>query len=322
MTSLKEAASQLAELPGVHLDRDAPLSRYTRFAIGGPVALLADISDEKSFAAAWRLLHCNSGTPVAVIGGGSNLVVADAGYPGVILRFTADTIEADGNCVRSAAGAELQDLVDFTIARGLAGIHTMTGVPGWVGGAIYGNAGAYGRSMHQNVTSVRFFDGREIRQIPNGACGFRYRHSRFKENKCCVVFSTEVELTPADAADLERQASEILAIRNAKYPPTMRCAGSIFKNLLYDELPDEVRGQVDPKVIREGKIPSAWFLEQVGAKGIRNGDIEVATYHANLIYNTGHGTAAQVREVIDDLKERVHSRFGFELEEEVQYIGF
>ena len=102
----------------------------------------------------------------------------------------------------------------------------------------------------------------------------------------------------------------------------MKCAGSIFKNLILAELPEAVRRLVPERVIREGKVPSAYFLEQVGAKGIENGDIRVADYHANLIYNAGQGTARQLCETIAALKLRVEQRFGLTLEEEVQYVGF
>jgi UDP-N-acetylmuramate dehydrogenase len=102
----------------------------------------------------------------------------------------------------------------------------------------------------------------------------------------------------------------------------MKCAGSIFKNLILKNLDDPVRRVVPDKVVREGKVPSAWFLEQVGAKGMRNGDIRVADYHANLIYNAGCGTALQLCQVIGELKSRVQREFGLELEEEVQYVGF
>jgi UDP-N-acetylmuramate dehydrogenase len=169
---------------------------------------------------------------------------------------------------------------------------------------------------------VRFFDGSEIREFTNEECGFRYRHSRFKENKRWIILSSAWRLAAGDASALRKQANEILAVRNAKYPPEMKCAGSIFKNLLFADLPESVKSQVDPRVVREGKVPSAYFLEQVGAKGMKNGDIHVADYHANLIYNAGAGTATQVREIIDDLKQRVWGRFGFEVEEEVQYVGF
>jgi UDP-N-acetylmuramate dehydrogenase len=198
----------------------------------------------------------------------------------------------------------------------------MTGIPGWVGGAVYGNAGAYGRSTHETIRSVRFLDGEKLREFNNAECGFRYRHSRFKENKRWIVVSSQWELNPGDAAALRKQADDIRAVRDAKYPPTMKCAGSIFKNLLLAELPAAVQSEVDPKVVREGKVPSAYFLERVDAKGMKNGDIHVADYHANLIYNAGAGTAIQVREIVDDLKRRVRDRFGFDVEEEVQYVGF
>jgi UDP-N-acetylmuramate dehydrogenase len=318
---MQDLAAALAATPGVRVLLDAPLSECTRFGLGGPAAILADADTEQAFAAAWRLCS-RADVRVEIIGGGSNLVAADAGFAGAVLRYTASELEAEGARVTAAAGAELQALVDFTIDHGLAGIHTMTGVPGWVGGAVYGNAGAYGRSMHQSVVGVRFFDGFHVRTFDNTACGFRYRHSTFKDHKDWIVFSTTLELAAGDAGELRQAADEILAIRNAKYPPTMKCAGSIFKNLILMELPERARFAVDPKVVREGKVPSAWFLEQVGAKGIRNGGIHVAEYHANLIYNAGGGTAAQVREVVEDLKRRVCSRFGFTLAEEVQYVGF
>ena len=321
MHDFSAAALRLAEIEGLRIEPDAPLSRYTRFGLGGPASLLVDVAREKSLNCAIARLE-SDGLPYVIIGGGSNLVVNDAGYAGVVLRYTASCVCLKDGLVHAEAGADLQALVDFSIDNGLSGIHTMTGIPGWVGGAIYGNAGAYGRSTHENVKSVRFFDGSGIRAFANADCGFKYRHSRFKDNKRWIILSSLWELKAGDATALRKQADEILAIRNAKYPPDMKCAGSIFKNLLFAELPTSVQSTVDPKVIREGKVPSAYFLEQVGAKGIRNGDIHVADYHANLIYNAGHGTAKQVREIVNDLKARVRSKFGFDVEEEVQYVGF
>ena len=121
---------------------------------------------------------------------------------------------------------------------------------------------------------------------------------------------------------LRRAADDIVKIRNEKFPPTMRCAGSIFKNFLIAGLPSDVAAQVPELVVREGKIPAAWFLEQIGAKGMTRGDIQVASYHANLVYNRGAGTAADLCALIDELKARVRDRFGIQAEEEVQYVGF
>jgi len=198
----------------------------------------------------------------------------------------------------------------------------MTGIPGFVGGALYGNAGAYGRSIQELVECIHATDGNGITAFRNEDCHFRYRSSIFKDSKQWVILSTELRFTPGDAAALAEKAAGIRAIRDAKYPPDMKCAGSIFKNLLFAELPPSVQAQVPPALVREGKVPSAWFLEQAGVKGLRRGDIQVATYHANLVYNDGAGTAADLVWVIEELKRRVYERFGFELEEEVQYAGF
>lgn len=312
---------RLAAIPNLQVSENVPLARHTRFAIGGSARFFADASTEAALAAAIETIR-SEGAALSVIGGGTNLVVSDAGFDGVVLRYIAGSIDITGEFTSAGAGAVLQSLVDATIDAGLHGIQTMTGIPGWVGGAIYGNAGAYGQSIHERVESVRFFDGRVVREIGNAECEFRYRESIFKQRKDWIVLSATLRLEPGDGAALRATADGILKIRNEKYPPTMRCAGSIFKNLLLVELPESVRAQVPERVVREGKVPSAYFLEVAGAKGMSDGGIRVADYHANLIYNDAGGTAEQVRRIIDELKGRVRERFGFDLEEEVQYVGF
>ena len=188
----------------------------------------------------------------------------------------------------------MQDLVDFTIARGLKGLETLSGIPGSVGAAVYGNAGAYGHSISERVVKVQFFDGACVRVFDNEECEFHYRESIFKRHKEWIIFSTQLLLDADDAAALRKTADDILKVRNEKFPVTMKCAGSIFKNLLLKDLPPAVAAEVPGNVVREGKIPAAWFLEQVGAKGMVRGDIHVANYHANLIYNAGAGTAADL----------------------------
>jgi UDP-N-acetylmuramate dehydrogenase len=172
------------------------------------------------------------------------------------------------------------------------------------------------------VKSVQFFDGETVREFDNAACEFHYRESVFKKHKEWIIFSAELEFDEGDAAQLRRQADETRRIRDEKYPSTMKCAGSIFKNLILSGLSGAVRARVPGEVVREGKVPSAWFLEQAGAKGMKNGGIEVAAYHANLIYTAGGGTSRQAVEIIDKLKARVQAQFGLLLEEEVQYVGF
>jgi UDP-N-acetylmuramate dehydrogenase len=312
--------ASLAAIPRLSLSENVPLSSCTRFGIGGPARLLVDAGADNALAAAMAVIR-SAGTPWALIGGGTNLVADDAGFSGVVLRYTAAGIRIDGTRIAVQAGALLQALVDSSIQAGLRGLETMTGIPGWVGGAIYGNAGAYGHSIAERVVSVRYFDGECVRELSGDGCEFQYRESIFKRHKDWIVLEATLRLDPADAAELARTAEGILKIRNAKYPPAMRCAGSIFKNLFLTQLAPRIRSLVPGQVIREGKVPSAYFLEQVGAKGITDGGIRVADYHANLVYNTGGGTSGQVAHVVGVLKQRVRERFGLELEEEVQYLA-
>lgn len=325
MVSFDQARERLASIPLLQITRNEPLARHTRFGLGGPAALYAETADEAAFLAAVRVAR-TSGLSWVVIGEGTNLLVSDAGYRGIVLRYRGAAIEVEGERVTAQAGALLQDVVNATLLNGLKGLHSMTGIPGNIGAAVYGNAGAYGSSISDFVERVRFFDGEQVREADNAGCGFRYRGSAFKRSRLSgaarLILSVDLRLPRGDAEELRKSADEILSMRNRKYPPDMRCAGSIFKNLILAELPKQVRSVVPATVVKGGKVPSAWFLDQVQAKGIRVGGIEVATYHANLVYNSGSGTAAQARELIGELKRRVRDRFHLELEEEVQYMGF
>ncbi len=317
----EEIIQSLAAIPNLQVAAGALLASYTRFGIGGPAVVLADTPQVASFVAALETARSSS-MPVVVIGGGTNLIVADEGFPGVVLRFRSDRIVAAGNRVTADAGAELEALVDYAVERGLAGLQTLARIPGWVGAAVYGNAGAYGHSISETVSKVTYTDGRQVSTLTHAECEFRYRESVFKRRKDWNLLSAELLLAEADPGELRRAAAEIRQVRDRKFPPAMKCAGSIFKNLILTEMPAAAAAEVPEAVVREGKAPAAWFLEQVGAKGMVRNGIRVADYHANLVYNAGGGTARDLIALISELKSRVHDRFGMELEEEVQYIGF
>jgi len=319
MSTTEEARGRLAGIPGLTVSTCTPLSRYTRFGIGGPADILVETGSAEAFVAALDIAR-SSGLPTVVIGGGTNLIVSDRGFRGIVLRYRGDCLQASGEAVVADAGAVLQDLVDFAIARGLGGLETLAGIPGSVGAAVYGNAGAYGHSISERVAGVRFYDGREIRVAGSAECAFEYRGSAFKQNRPWVIFSVELLLDAGDAGALRQTADEILRIRNEKFPATMKCAGSVFKNLMVKDLPAPLAAGIPSSAVRDGKVAAAWFLEQAGATGMARGDIRVAAHHANLIYNAGAGTAADLCALIADLKARVRQRFGIGLEEEVQYV--
>jgi len=320
MTDFEQVLRRLSPVDGLSVLPAAELRDHTRFRLGGPCLFLADARTPRAFETAYRILD-GSGLPWTSIGAGTNLIVSDEGYAGAVLRYSAAGISAEGNRIIVDAGAELNALIDFANEHALAGMESMAGIPGWVGAAIYGNAGAYGQSIHQRIESVQFFDGQAVREWDNVECGFRYRHSRFKDQKEYQILSARLLFEPGAGEALTAKSLKIRTARDAKFPPSMACAGSIFKNFLLTELPERARAAVPASKVIEGKVPAGWFLEEVGAKGLQVGGIRIADYHANLLYNTGTGTTADFRQLVAELKKRVRSQFDLSIEEEVQYIG-
>src|SRR5207248_9835562 len=154
--------------------------------------------------------------PPVIIGGGTNLIVSDDGVDGVVLRYTGSRIARDGMVLRVEGGAILQDVVDHSIGLGLRGLETLTGIPGYLGGAIYGNAGAYGHSIEELVERVRVSDGECVTTVRNPECRFRYRDSIFKARKEWVIVSADLRFQEGDSDELAKTAREIRAIRDAK----------------------------------------------------------------------------------------------------------
>lgn len=315
----------MARLQGLGADiavrQGVALREITRFGLGGPADFLVDVGSPSVVHEAIRLMR-GAGLPMVTLGGGSNLIVADGGFRGIVMRFTGGKLTRDHDTTIAEAGTVWQTVVDFHGDLGLTGMERMTGIPGWLGGAVYGNAGAYGQTIMDFVESVSIFDGERVREVLRADCGFAYRTSGFKAHQDWLLLSARIRLAAGDPLEIRQTAAEILATRNEKFPPTMKCAGSIFKNLQVAELPEKALNRVPPGVMRAGKVPAAWFLEQVASKGMRRGGIEVASYHANLIYNTGAGTATEACGLIDELQALVFQEFGLSLEAEVQYIGF
>ncbi len=314
-------ASALTRIPHLQLFPFEPLSRHTRFALGGPARLLVDVATIPALSAALDVLR-ESRHPFLLIGGGTNLVVSDHGFDGIVLRYRAENLELDGPTITAGAGLDLEALVDASVRAGLAGMEALKRIPGWVGAAIYGHAGAYGQQISDCLVSVTVHDGVSVRTLSREACEFRYRTSLFKQHRDWVILEAKFQMSLGDASALAARAEEIRTVRDEKFPPTLRCAGSTFKNCLLADLPATVQERVPGGMVKGGKVPAAWFLEQVGAKGMRRGGIHVADYHANLLFNDGQGRATELIALIDHLKQLVYREFTVLLEEEVQYVGF
>ena len=295
------------------------LAPHTNFRIGGPADLLVEVKNSSEILEAISYSQ-EKGIKFVVVGDGKNILVSDEGFRGLVIKITGGSLEIQGNKIICDAGANLNDVIKASVESGLSGMETLSGIPGSVGGAVFGNAGAYGQSISDVVGSVEIFDGRDTRIIKKGECEFGYRDSVFKR-KPWIVLRVTLDLVPSKEQELLEISRPILETRAKKFPWDMKCAGSYFKNVLVRELSEEVLGGIDKSKIIGGKIPAGYLLDSVGARGMSVGGIRVRDSHSNILFNDGSGSAKEVIELADRLKMLVKKKFGITLEEEVRYIA-
>ena len=311
--------------------------------IGGPARFFVSVKSEEELVAAIRSAEA-AGLKWTVVGEGSNLVAADKGFEGVVIqnkiekfelpprlagapakRATSSLIKGGerGSSVMVGGGNNLLKFIFKLNRLGLSGMEKMAGIPGTVGGAVYGCAGAYGQEIKDRLVKARVFDGKKFRWISKARCGFGYRHSAFKHKKNRIITAAVFELEKG-AKGLMGTSKGIIKLREKKYPPGLRCPGSFFANIKLADLPVRTRRPFTKKIPQDkimfGKVPAGYLLDEIGAKGMRQGGIRVASHHGNLIYNPNGGSARDVEKLARRLKSRVKKKFGIMIEEEVQYL--
>ncbi len=289
-----------------------PLAPLTTFRVGGPAEYLVEAPDAASLVAAARAGR-GLGLPVTLLGGGSNVLVADEGICGLVVRPHGGAIEAVGEgLVRADAGVTLNSLVRWTIARGLGGLEAWAGTPGTAGGAVFGNAHFRGAGIGGLVEQARLLapDG-SVADLRGTSLGFGYDRSRLQETGEILV-SVALRLRPGCAPDVLRATARAsLAHRKQTQPLHLPTAGCIFKN------PDPCRD-----TLPEGMPPSAGALiDRAGLKGRAAGGARVSTIHANFIVNEGKATAAEILALIRLCRDEVRRQFGVELELEIRLLG-
>lgn len=288
-----------------------PLSHWTTFRLGGPCPVAIDCGTADILASVWQTL-CRHGIRPRLIGGGSNLLVSDAGLDEVVVRFAApdaDVVIAD-DTVSVSAGAGLDHLAARTVEAGLDGLVTCSGIPGTVGGAIAGNAGAFGRQVGDVLIDVEALDAAGKRSVwPAETLGFSYRRSAV-EQLGLVLLRARFRLPRADASMLAEQRASILALRAEKHPDwrTTPTAGSFFKN-------------IEPTSKADRRQAAGWYLEQAGAGTMRVGGARTFERHANIVIAEAGATATDVKQLTDRMAEAVRERFGLVLVREVKIIG-
>ena len=301
------------------LRRSVPLCGYSTLGIGGPARYLATIRKAADLPS---LLDWSEAANVrrVIIGEGSNVLFPDSGFPGLVVQILIPGIEREGNEVTVGAGENLGSVIEWLSQSGLQGMERMYGIPGSLAGAVVGNAGAYGQEICQVLTEATVLraDGR-ITSMPAVQLDLGYRHSLFKQDRTLVLLNCRLRLHPGKG-NLQKISDAILKERSSKYPPGMKCPGSYFKNLKVEELEEGQLERIPTSFVMHGKIPAGKLLEAVGANGARKGDAAIASYHGNLIMNTGRATGRDVVWLARKYAGRVHESFGIRLEPEIRII--
>ncbi len=298
--------------PGAARRKMGPrLAEFTTFRLGGPCRGLTTCATRLELRRAIEQLG-EAGEPFVLMGGGSNLLVSDAGVDAHVIRYFSEKplIARAGNDLSVQASTRLDDLAAYTVLNGLDGLICCTGIPGTVGGAIVGNAGAFGEQIGDRVVSITAMDrsGNE-REMTADELSFGYRRSALADTDIIVV-AARLRLRPGDRERLRARRQEILALRASKHPDWQRIptAGSFFKN-------------IEPTSSAERRQAAGWFLEQAGAKSMRVGGARTFEKHANIIIAERGCKAADVLELARQMAARVKEKFGIDLHREVRLLG-
>ncbi len=302
MERLEELKKRLAErCPALELRINEPMSKHTTFRIGGPAALMALPKTAGEAKAAVKTAR-ELGIEPFFLGNGSNLLVADEGYPGFIIKLTwdFDGIREVNRGLEAGSAVLLSRLSNALVGRGLTGLEFAGGIPGSVGGAVTMNAGAYGGEMAQVLESVTFLDeAGEVCTLPASECGFGYRKSIFSQRKC-LILRARFRLEQGDGYAIKARMDELAAKRREKQPLEYPSAGSMFKR-------------------PPGHFAAA-LIDQCGLKGLTVGGAQVSEKHAGFVVNRGGATCGDVLALVDQVKEEVLRQTGVELEMEVKVL--
>ena len=289
----------------------APLAPFTTFKVGGPADWLIETQNSDEIVAALRLARA-AGVNVTMLGGGSNVLVSDAGVRGLVIRTRGGEVvrEAPGR-VRADAALSINGLVRWTINHGYAGVEAWAGTPGTVGGAIFGNAHFSGRLIGELVTEVRLVSrDAVVADVPSAEMAFGYDRSRLQETGE-VLLSAVFRVSHGEPPALRATARASLAFRKRTQPLDTRNAGCVFQN------PDASRDRVPDGI----PWSAGALVDRAGLKGAAVGGASVSPAHGNFIVNEGGATARDVRRLIVRCRDEVRARFGVELREEIVYVG-
>lgn len=312
-------------LPGVK--ENISLAEFTTYKIGGAARYfyVAKNEDDLAAAASWAQ---EQKIPWIVLGGGTNLLISDDGFDGLVIKNENFSFEVSGTKITVGSGLSLAYLVMQSAEHSLSGLEFFAGIPGTVGGAIYGNAGAWGHGIGETVESIKVWHNGKILNLPAAVCEFSYRHSLMRQKKY-LILSAVLVLPKSIKEEVNAKIGDYLRQRSGGSQPKEASAGCTFRNIdaskvdvarVKREL--EISDEEYATVTKFGKLPVGFVLEHLGFQGKKIGGAEISTVHCNFIVNSNAAKATDVIQLINFIKQQTRDRLGVQLEEEVQYLGF
>jgi len=301
--------------------KNVELAPFTTFKIGGKADYFCKVNNLRELKTALKEAK-KMNQPIFILAGGSNILVSDEGFRGIVIKVSSFKFQVLKNRIVSDAGVLLSQLVAKSLEIGATGLEWAIGIPGTVGGAICGNSGAYGKNIGEITKKVQVLDLKTLtlKNYAHRDCQFCYRESIFKKMPS-VILSAVLELKKGNALTSAELIKTYLKQRKSKIPP-YSSAGSVFKNIeINKKLPPKLK-EIASQFKKFGKIPAGYLIESCGLKGKRIGGAEISKQHANFIVNINKAKARDVLALINLCKKEVKRKFGIELQEEVKLIGF
>jgi len=304
-----------------------PMSKHTSLRIGGPARLYFVAEQVDDLTNILKAAQAD-GIPFYVFGGGSNMLVSDQGFDGLIVQIAFRAIQVRRVTISAFAGAVTSMVAKQAGEAGLAGLEWATGVPGTIGGAVYGNSGCFGGEVKDNLVSVDVLTLPDLKRValPKAECQFGYRDSRFKREPHIILMAT-FGLKAGDFIDIRKRMDDIVKKKKAGQPYDHPSAGCMFKNFVYqDEAEIEILKRqikdVPADMLARKSISAGWLVDQVGMRGEKIGEVQVSEKHGNFLVNLGSARAQDVLMLTSKVKMKVRDELGVMLEDEVQLVGF